>query len=253
MTAIRRAKKCIIFSGAGMSADSGIETFRTGNGFWSGLFGQFSLVYGGTPFGWKWTPVLVWGYFVTLFYEPIVNATPHAGYRALVKLEQNKFNDRNAFHVITMNVDGLHQASGTSEDKVYEVHGSVKRFRCTKCSEPMTVADPVACKNTSMRCTCGGYVRPDVTLFTESLPIAEWGKAQLAVESLRRNDVMIIVGTSSVVYPAASLPQIAKQRGAVLIEVNPDETTPLSSIVDIHLRGGAAAVLEELVNLTCDS
>lgn len=191
---------------------------------------------------------MVWLYFVSNFYEPISKAHPHKGYDALAILEKEKFGSAN-FATITMNVDGFHQASGADTDRVFEVHGTVRKFRCISCSSPIDIQDVIAVKNAPPRCTCGGYPRPAVTLFTEALPQKEWIGANRAIRELGSKDVVLIIGTSSVVYPAASLPGAAKHRGATLIEINPDETTPLSSLVDIHLRGGAAAVLPELVAL----
>lgn len=191
---IAASNRCVVFSGAGMSKDSGIDVFRgTGNsGFWSGMLGKFALFYGGTPFGWNLTPGYVWSYFIDTFYAPIAVASPHKGYFALFHLSQLL---KNEIEIITMNVDGLHQASGYSEDHVCEVHGSLKRFRCIKCSAPITIPDPMAVAKSPPKCMiCDGNPRPDVTLFTEALPEAAWAKAASLVQSMSNKDVMIIVG-----------------------------------------------------------
>ncbi len=130
-----------------------------------------------------------------------------------------------------MNVDGLHQLAGSNPDSVFEVHGTVRRFCCCKCRSPIIIPDPLLVKDNPPLCSCGGYPRPDVTLFTEALPQEPWENAVDAVSLLRQEDVMIIVGTSSVVYPAASLPEMAKRRGCTLIEINPDDVTPLKQLV----------------------
>jgi NAD-dependent deacetylase len=164
-------------------------------------------------------------------------------------MRREKFNEGN-FEVITMNVDGMHG----NEDYVHEVHGTVQRFRCIKCAHPIHISDVMESKANPPKCgQCGGYPRPDVTLFTEALPQDEWLASLSAVRKLSEGDVLIIVGTSSVVYPAANLPVVAKRRGATLIEINPQENTPLADLVDIHLRGGAGDMLTDLADGVCKS
>lgn len=198
--------------------------------------------------GWNITPGWVWAYFIKSFYNPIAAAQPHEGYFALNRLNKEKFTN-DSFHYITMNVDGYHQMAGADEDCVSEVHGTIKQFHCIKCQNPIIVPSPETTSSCPPRCEkCGGYPRPACVLFTEGLPSKDWNRAADVIDALQKNDVMIIVGTSSVVYPAASLPSYAKGRGAVLIEVNPDASTPLKNIVDIHLQGTALEILPQLVN-----
>ena len=241
------ARRIVIFTGAGMSADSGIGTFRGASGARSGIFGKVALLWGGTPVGWKWTPGLVWSRFVQDFVGPIETAEPHAGHLALFKLlESSQFD---SVFVITMNVDGLHQAAGFSQDHVAEVHGSVMRYRCMSCDTKLPdIVLPLDPKS-QPRCTeCQGRARPDVTLFTETLPPDEWQKANRAVKQLKRGDVVIVAGTSSVVYPAASLPEIAQHRqGATIIEFNRDFPTPLSELADVTVEGRAVETLPVFV------
>uniref|UniRef100_A0A7S1A9R1 Deacetylase sirtuin-type domain-containing protein n=1 Tax=Noctiluca scintillans TaxID=2966 RepID=A0A7S1A9R1_NOCSC len=242
--AIGRANRCVVFSGAGCSADSGIGTFRGAGGAWGGCMGKIALVWGGTPVGWRWTPGLVWYRFVQDFYGPIVAARPHDGLFALAELQQTHFvGGRMQF--VTMNVDSLHQMAGSQE--VSEVHGSVQRFRCAECDAPVQPPMPLNPRSQPY-CQCGGRVRPDVTLFTEGLPPDQWSSATDAIRKLKRGDVLIIVGTSSVVYPAASLPEIAKQRGVTLIEFNLELPTPLSELADIQIPGRATETLRHCVD-----
>jgi NAD-dependent deacetylase len=249
--AILASKRCIVFTGAGMSADSGIDTFRSargGNGFWSGLMGKAALLYGGTPLGWKVSPAYVWSQFIPMFLEPIYKAQPHEGYYALAELQRLCYRDHHSlFHVITMNVDGFHQQSGIDPFSVSEVHGTVRRFQCISCAKAIEIENPLETVSNPPRCVCGGYPRPAVTLFFEGLPQGEWGQAVRAIRKLEPKDVVLVIGTSSVVYPAADLPEMGKNRGATVIEVNPDENTPLSSIVDIKLVGGAKDMLTALI------
>lgn len=254
--ATARCRNVVVFTGAGMSADSGVNPFRGQNGAWNGWFGKLALLWGGTPIGWKWTPGFVWGRFVTDFYGPIAAAKPHAGHVALQRLSEEGHFD--SFTYITMNVDGLHQASGAKPNQVAEVHGSVMRYRCMSCDAklPHILSDSGdnasnihgLNPNKQPRCeSCGGRARPDVTLFTEALPEDEWGRAVDFLNNLSEGDIMLVAGTSSVVYPAASLPEHAKGDGATVIEFNLDFPTPLSNIADIAVRGRAAETLPQFV------
>lgn len=245
--AIRSARRCMVFSGAGMSKDSGIDTFRGGKGLWNGLFGNIVLLYAGVPFGWNFTPGLVWRLFISNFYAPIAGATPHEGYYALNRLREARFSGLKCFHVATMNVDGFHQDSGVPESNVFEVHGTVRKFCCIQCRTSINIPDPIAVASNPPRCECGGHPRPAATLFTESLPQKAWNGVETAVNQMTKGDVMLVVGTSSVVYPAAYIPQYASDRGVTIIEVNPDENTPIESLVDIKLKGTALDVLPELL------
>ena len=245
--AICGAQRCVVFTGAGASADSGIGTFRGNGGAWSGIVGMLSLAMGGTPFGWRWFPSLVWSRFVKDFYGPIVGAAPNDGHVALTELQQGRF--RNTMAVITMNVDGLHQAAGAAN--VMEVHGSVRKFRCMECGKPANPAEPLN-SSKQPRCEqpgCVGRIRPDVTLFTEGLPADEWNRAANAIEALVPGDVVLVIGTSSVVYPAASLPERAARRGATLIEFNMELPTPLSKMASIQVPGKAAETLRQCVDM----
>lgn len=224
-----------------MSAESGIDTFRGSKGsLWSGWLGNILLLYGGTPFGWNLTPSLVWSQFIKRFYTPIAEASPHDGYYALAAIQAQFFQTR--MTVVTMNVDGFHQISGSNP--VYEVHGSIKRFRCGNCNcrfpdSYVPTVEPPVCSS------CGKkYPRPDVTLFTEDLPAFDWNKSLDSVSNLGPNDVILVVGTSSVVYPAASLPEIARSNGATIIEINPSESTPIKKGPDdIYIQMGAKDAL----------
>lgn len=247
VVALSGASRVVIFTGAGASADSGIGTFRgAGGGAWSGLMGMLSLVWGGTPIGWRLTPSYVWKRFITDFYGPIAAAAPHAGHEAFVRLADG---GRLPVETITMNVDGLHQAAGAPAHTVWEVHGSVRRFRCCGCKRTVLLAGKQLDASSQPRCeSCGGRVRPDVTLFTEGLPGDQWDGAERAVRALGPRDCMLIVGTSSVVYPAASLPGLAKAQGAFLVECNLEFPTPLTNAVDIAVAGKAAEILPAMVD-----
>lgn len=243
---IQRSERLVVFSGAGMSADAGIGTFRGQGGAWSGLLGGLRLLYGGTPFGWWLTPSLTWRLFVRDFLAPIMQAEPHAGHRALARLQRLRFPGE-LMSIITMNVDGLHQASGSK--RVREVHGTVRAFRCGQCSAPVAVDNPLEHAAQPPHCdACGGLARPDCTLFGEGLPEAQWQLATDDVAALGEGDVLLVVGTSSVVQPAASIPAFARARGARIIEINPEDS-PLTELTEMQIRAGAAEALLAITEL----
>lgn len=251
--AVRRAQRLVVFTGAGMSYDAGIATFRGDGGAWTGLKGKVLLCYGATPLGWSLSPRLTWRRFVSHFYAPIAKADPHGGHRALARLERGPFAaESKRMSTVTMNVDGLHQRAGAA--RVHEVHGAVTRFRCGRCAMPIAVDDVLANAREPPACpTCSrGRARPACTLFGEALPAEAWAEAMADVRSLQPGDAMLVIGTSSVVFPAAGLPTLARAQGATVVEINPEESTPLSSVAHVHVRGGARAVLERLVDLVLD-
>lgn len=220
-----------VLTGAGMSAESGIPTFRGADNLWRGtdptaLFLPKALVYRSRE---------VWEMYDELRTR-IARAEPHPGHYALAALART-----HDVRLITQNIDGLHQRAGNEE--VLELHGSLWRLRCTACpyrredTEAPLPALPPACPR------CGGLLRPDIVLYTESLPARTLDGAMQATETC---EVMLVIGTSGVVYPAAGLPEIARARGATLIEINPTPTA-LSNRMHYALRAPAADALPWLV------
>ena len=165
---------------------------------------------------------------------------PNNGHLALAAWE-----DHVDVHIATQNVDNLHERAGSS--RVYHLHGSLFEFRCDRCQMPFTgelppMPEPVEVIEPP-RCECGGLIRPNVVWFGEGLPSDEWDNS---VQAVAGADLVIVVGTSSVVYPAAGLAETALARGIPVIEVNPQET-PLSDSATLSLRETAAAALPELL------
>jgi NAD-dependent deacetylase len=158
---------------------------------------------------------------------------PNAGHRALVRMEELA----PSFAVITQNIDNLHARAGSR--RVYELHGNIERNYCMKCGTPYGKDFAVAESALPLCPSCGGLVRPDVVWFGEMLPEDEWGASVRASEGA---DLFMSIGTSAVVYPAASLPLLAKRAGAYLLEINP-EPTPLTAQADAFLQGPAGAFL----------
>lgn len=233
------ARRVTIFSGAGMSAESNIPTFRDPEyGVWKNKLGMYLF---GTPFGWNWLPGYAWSAF-RIFYDPIAAALPNAGHHAIAQMPERLGAD---VLVATQNVDSLHQRAGTPWDRVFEIHGSVYRFRCIKNGHPMEVRrDPFP--DVSPKCPeCGSSARPDAVLFTEELPSAAWEGAVRSVRRLREGDVLVIIGTSGVVQPAASLPSYAR-KGVHTIEINPSRSN-LSDSVDLYI-GAPGSCMARIVD-----
>lgn len=218
-------------TGAGISAESGIPTFRGAGGLWK----EFKAEDLATPEAFAKDPRLVWEWY-NWRRELIAKAAPNPAHKALVQLEIRK----RGYTLITQNVDGLHDLAGSG--KILKLHGDIWRLRCTVCGAnwpnrktPLQKIPP--------HCACGGLARPGVVWFGEPLPDGMMKEAEHAVSSAQ---VFLVIGTSASVYPAASLVPYATQAGAKLIEINTDET-PFSATVDCALRGPAGELLQRLL------
>lgn len=248
LTRLREARRALVLTGAGISAESGIPTFRNpGTGLWS----QYSPEDFATPRGWRRNPKLVWGWYAHRR-QVVRRAEPNAGHRALAELASYY----SELTLVTQNVDGLHTRAGSRD--VVELHGSLFRFKCS--IEEIAVAyadpeddDPAAIEalergegpDVPLCPRCGALVRPDVVWFEEALPAEPYLRAQAAAQAC---DVCFVVGTSALVWPAASLPLQARAHGALLVEVNP-ESTDLTGQADLALQGPAGVLLPRLVKL----
>lgn len=223
-----------VSTGAGMSRESGIPTFRGAEGLWQTYRAEDVA----TPDFLRRNPGLAWDFHDHLR-RLIAAATPNAGHVALAELAAALAPHR-AARLITQNIDRLHEAAGSTH--VLHLHGDVLRVVCTVCD---FAADdyPVPAPAHPPYCACGALLRPDVVLFTEALPADALEEAWAVAE---RCVVMLVVGTSVNVQPAASLPFVALQHGALVVEVNPDETI-LTDLAQYSLRGTAATVLPEFV------
>lgn len=232
---IAAAERVLVSTGAGMSRESGIPTFRDAQ---EGLWAHFDPQELATEQGFRAAPARVWGWYAHRRHR-IAVCEPHAGHRALVELERCV----PELTVVTQNIDGLHQAAGSGE--VVELHGSIHRVRCLDCGRPGSPAEPQPQdgEEEPPRCDhCGSWMRPGVVWFGELLAEAATKRAWDLAE---RCDVLLVVGTSGVVWPAADLPHVARRHGANVVEVNsePSEVTP---VVDVFLQGPAGVVLPRL-------
>ena len=229
---LAQARRVAVLTGAGISAESGIPTFRDAL---TGLWSQFRPEDLATPEAFAANPKVVWEWYASRR-DRVAKAVPNAGHAALVELERRTPH----FRLITQNVDGLHARAGSRN--VIELHGNIMEDRCFAEGRTLTPADQLP--GTPPRCArCGAPVRPGVVWFGEALPPKALDEAHAEA---RGCDVFLSIGTSTVVEPAASLPFVALEAGAAVIEVNPTRT-PLSAHATIVLSGAAGAVLPRLV------
>jgi len=229
---LKNAKKIVFVTGAGISQESGIPTFRGTDGLWR----KHDPMQLATIDAFYDNPKLVWEWYEDRR-KNILHAKPNPGHSAIAELE--KYKD---VTVLTQNIDGLHQRSGST--KVLELHGSIIRIKCTVCNFKDSI--PTSFDKLPPKCSsCNNILRPDVVWFGESLPQDVWNQAIFEAKSC---DVMIIAGTSLVVSPANTLPVYAKQNNALLVEVNPEETI-MSSEMDLSLKMTSAKALPNLITI----
>jgi NAD-dependent deacetylase len=229
---LRSAQRVVVLTGAGVSAESGVPTFRQAQ---TGLWARYDPQSLATAAAFTANPGLVWEWYAWRR-SLVAQAAPNPGHYALAELEQRI----PEFSLITQNVDGLHQRAGSH--KIIELHGNIQR---TKCFDEHTVIEtwqehidvPPRCPH------CGGMLRPDVVWFGESLPPEALEAAWEAVEHC---ELFFTIGTSGVVEPAASLPNLALQAGAVVVEINP-QPTPQTRLASYILRGPSGVLLPELI------
>jgi NAD-dependent deacetylase len=230
---LRSSERVAVLTGAGVSAESGLATFRGAGGLWEG----HRVEEVATPFAFQRDPALVWRFY-HMRREALSRAAPNPGHLALVELERRK--GALNFVLITQNVDGLHTAAGSSQ--VWELHGNLRRVRCTGCTAVNDrgleiLPDLPRCLD------CGSLLRPDIVWFHEALPMEVWNRAEQAA---RECSCLIVAGTSAIVYPAAGLIELAAASGASVIEVNLAPTAA-SSHASIFLEGQTGRLLPELV------
>ena len=233
IAALRAARFVAALTGAGISAESGLATFRDAQ---TGLWARYDPRELATPSAFARNPKLVWDWYAWRR-ECVAAAQPNAGHFALAQIERRA----RGFLLITQNVDGLHQRAGSHH--VVELHGSIARVKCSR--EDTIVETWDAPPGEVPRCAnCGAFLRPDVVWFEEMLP----GTALAAAEdAARRCEVLLVIGTSAEVYPAGALPLLARERGARVVEINPNPT-PVSAIADDILRGSAGNLLSAIVD-----
>jgi NAD-dependent deacetylase len=228
---LAKATRVAVLTGAGISAESGVPTFRGDGGLWKDYKAEDLA----TPEAFVKDPRLVWEWY-NWRRELIAKVLPNAAHKALVRLEIRQ----REYTLITQNVDGLHDRAGSG--RMLKLHGDIWRMRCTVCGAnwpdrraPLPKIPP--------HCACGGLARPGVVWFGEPLPDGMMKEAEHAAGAA---EVFLVIGTSAVVYPAAGLVPYAKHGGARVIEINTDDT-PFTSLVDCALRGPAGELLPQLL------
>jgi NAD-dependent deacetylase len=223
---LRANVRTVALTGAGVSAESGVPTFRGNDGLWS-KFDPSELA---SMNAFMRNPKLVWEWY--LYRRDVIGkAEPNMGHETLAKMEQHL----SAFTLVTQNVDNLHRRAGSQN--VIELHGNIQRNKCRQCGSPMDQVeiDP----DNIPHCSCGGQIRPDVVWFGELLPEEALTSA---IKMAEESALFLSIGTSALVYPAADLPLIAKNNGAYLVEINP-EPTGLTPYADEVFRGKSGEIL----------
>jgi NAD-dependent deacetylase len=228
---LKTAESVVFFTGAGISAESGIPTFRGKDGIWNKLKPEELANFN----AFMKNPEMVWEWYK--YRKKIVSeAQPNPGHLAIASFQDKIKN----VTVVTQNVDNLHRRAGSKN--IYELHGNIERNYCIKCktwyNEDINIQDKIP------RCVCGGLIRPDVVWFGEFLPEDQYSSAEKASAEA---DVFFIVGTSGIVYPAASMIYVAKRNGAYVVEINIEETE-VSSVADESYFGESGKILPEILN-----
>ncbi|MBU0559708.1 MAG: NAD-dependent deacylase [Bacteroidetes bacterium] len=228
---LKNARSLVFFTGAGISAESGIPTFRGKDGIWNKLkpeeLANFNAFLKNPDMVWEWYQ----------YRRKIVNESkPNPGHTAI-----KDFENHYDVSVVTQNVDNLHGRAGSNN--IYELHGNIERNYCIDCLKPFSIEHYRAESKGVPKCLeCGGLVRPDVVWFGEMLPQKIFADAERKAEHC---DICFIAGTSAVVYPAAYIPVSARQHGAFLVEIN-IESTEISHHVDYSIFGNSGEILPEI-------
>jgi NAD-dependent deacetylase len=230
LQSLRTAKKIVVLTGAGISAESGLATFRDAQ---TGLWSKFKPEELATAEAFQRNPKLIWDWYAWRR-EQALEAEPNAGHFALAEMEKRA----PEFLLVTQNVDGLHTRAGSK--RIVELHGNIHRFRCfaNDCTSDNFDVEHGRCRS------CNGNLRPDVVWFGEMLPVDAF---ETAVTTAETCDVFFSIGTSNVVYPAADLWRRAKDSGAIVIEINKDPT-PLTPLADHSFHGKAGEILPTLLH-----
>jgi NAD-dependent deacetylase len=231
LSILKSAGKVAVLTGAGISAESGVPTFRGDEGLWK----KFRAEELATVSAFMDNPELVWEWYLWRR-QLMADVKPNAGHYALVDLEKHY----DSFALITQNVDGLHRRAGSKN--ILELHGNIELNKCFNCGKPFIGEISLDADGMPI-CDCGGKIRPDVVWFGEMLPERAINGAFKASSEA---ELFISIGTSALVHPAASMPITAKQNGAYLVEFNL-EPTPLTDYCDFYIHGKSGEILPEIV------
>ncbi len=228
---IRESDYTIAFTGAGISVESGVPPFRGENGIWS-RYNPRSLELG---YFYEY-PLESWLVIRELFYNFFGHALANPAHHALAGFERKGL----LKSIITQNIDNLHQQAGSTE--VYEFHGNSQKLVCLQCNNHFVPAD-IDLEDLPPRCNCGGLIKPDFIFFGENIPMEAYHRS---IEAARNAQLVLVIGSTGEVMPAAQMPYLAKQNGASIIEVNPERSKFTHTITDIHLAGKAGEAMADL-------
>jgi NAD-dependent deacetylase len=237
---IRSSRHLVAFTGAGISVESGVPPFRGPDGLWSSHDPKYlELSY------FHRHPDKCWKILKEIFYEHFAAAQPNDAHKVLAGLEKRGLLKA----VITQNIDNLHQLAGSRN--VIEFHGNTRDLRCVSCGR-IKAANPDVLEVLPPRCSCGGILKPDCIFFGEGVPQSAWVESRSEIDSA---DVLLVVGSTGEVYPAASLPHQAAGNGATIIEINPGESSFTRTITDLFVAmpaGNALKRIQELLQAEVD-
>lgn len=235
---ISQTGKNVIFTGAGISTESGIPDYRSKGGIWD----KFRPVYFDEFMSSKEARIEYWHRWSEL-YDDLTQAKPNSAHMAIVKLHEMGLLEA----VITQNIDGLHQKAGLPDDKIVELHGNTRRIRCMHCNTISSIHEAkkrLDNEDLAPECECGGYLKPDTVSFGQAMPA---DKVERAVSLSKNSNFFMVVGSTLVVQPAANMPVYAKNSGAFLAIINLSET-PCDGICDVRINEKAGEVLEKITN-----
>ncbi|MGD8740764.1 MAG: NAD-dependent protein deacylase [Desulfobacterales bacterium] len=235
---IKQGGKNLVFTGAGISTESGIPDYRSQGGIWD----KFRPVYFDEFMSDREAREEYWRRWQEL-YQGILQAQPNTGHSAIARLDQMGL----LAALITQNVDGLHQEAGLADKKIIELHGNTRRIRCMSCRN-ITATEEIQARlhsgDAAPECECGGYLKPDTISFGQAMPV---DAVQKATALSHTSDFFLVVGSTLLVQPAAHMPVYAKQNNAFLAIVNLSET-PCDNTCDVLIRGKAGDVLQRIVS-----
>ncbi len=234
---IKDSQRLIVFTGAGISTESGIPDYRSQGGIWD----KFRPVYFDEFMSSQDARIRYWQQRLDME-KGLANAKPNKGHKAIARLHELGL----LTAVITQNIDGLHQESGLPDDKIIELHGNTRRVRCMSCKKVIPFIEAMALIDSgdpAPQCSCSGYFKPDTISFGQAMPEKETRKAVMLSSN---SDVFMVVGSTLLVQPAALMPEYAKNNGAFLSIINLSET-PYDNICDILINEKAGEVLHRIV------
>lgn len=234
---ITASKHLVVFTGAGISTESGIPDYRSQGGIWD----KFKPVYFDEFMSSELSRIRYWEQRLDME-KSLAASRPNSGHLSLTKLHEQGFLKA----VITQNIDGLHLESGIPEEKIIELHGNTRRVRCMSCRKLFSFENALKIidkGNKAPACSCGGFLKPDTISFGQAMPAEETQKAAMLS---KKSDLFIVVGSTLLVHPAAMMPEYAKTAGAFLVIINLSDT-PYDTVCDVLIRGRAGDVLTQIV------